>query len=103
MYWKLISRIRRSREGLTPKRVRRLLLFRQMLVPESDMLNFQNASNRTIARSPPEGILLVVFIACSRRSQSVLKPGKRNVVVRCQPKYYLGIVAHSFFGLSERA
>ena len=43
-----------------------------------------------------------VFIGYSRRSQSVLKPTSKTVV-RCQPWFYLRLVAYSFFGLSERA
>ncbi len=46
--------------------------------------------------------LPMVFIARSRRGQSVLKPSSSSVV-RCSPWFYLGLVAHSFFGWCERA
>ena len=46
--------------------------------------------------------LPAVFIVWLRRSQSVLKPTSKTVV-RCQPWFYLRLVAYSFFGLSERA
>jgi len=38
-----------------------------------------------------------VFIVWSRRSQSVLRPTSKPVV-RCQPWFYLRLVAYSFFG-----
>jgi hypothetical protein len=46
--------------------------------------------------------LLAVFIAPLRRSPSVLRPTSKPVV-RCQPWFYLRLVAYRFFGLSERA
>ena len=43
-----------------------------------------------------------VLIACSRRSQSALKRTSRTVV-RWQPWFYSGLMAHSYVGLSEGA
>jgi len=43
-----------------------------------------------------------VFIVWLRRCQSVLKPTSK-MVVRCQPWFYLRLLAYSYFGLSERA
>ena len=47
--------------------------------------------------------LPAVFIAVRNEANRFLKPAKLNMVVRCQPWFYLGLMAHSFFGLSERA
>lgn len=44
--------------------------------------------------------LSAVFIACSRQSQSSLKLTSRTVV-RWQPWFYSGLVAHCYVGLSE--